>query len=118
MEMIICTHRVLVRVKGDCEYRTLALAVKRMSQLPYVHDYFKILCSSFWREENLPKLEFSFKKKGEVAGGKKCSFCRQFCRQNPGPHFRFVESSVPLVSRKKLDPLLLFMWVTTFPFLI
>lgn len=70
MEMIICTHQVLVKVKGDCEYRTLALAVKRMSQLPYVHDYFKILCSSFWREENLPKLEFSLKKKVRWRGGR------------------------------------------------
>lgn len=61
---------------GSCEgqsdglYKTLEFAVKRMSQLPYLHHYLKILCSSFWREENLlPRLAFSLKR--GMGGGEK-----------------------------------------------
>lgn len=90
--MIIYTQQVLVKVEGDDVYKTLALAIKRVFPLSYLHHYLKILCPSFWREENLlSRLAFSFKK------------CQgsSFCRQNPGPRFSCIESPVLDISRQK-----------------
>lgn len=65
MEMILYTHQVLKRVKGDNVRKTLAFAAKRICLIDHIciTNYLKILCLSFGRESSQAGIFFKKKKK-------------------------------------------------------